>query len=216
MVSRELRGFGPIGLLAIAVILAGNLVVVPVSAILVLVWARVTETPLGALGFRVPKRWMVPVAAGIVLGFLLEVTMKAVVMPLLGAPALNPQFQYLAGNVAALPAILYAVVVGAGFGEETVFRGFLFERVSRAIGPRRVAPAVTVLLTSVVFAAAHYYEQGFFGAAQAAVTGVAFGAMYAATKQLWLPMVAHVAFDLTAVALIFWQWESTVARYFFS
>lgn len=80
MISRELRGFGPIGLLAIAVILAGNLVVVPVSAILVLVWARVTETPLGALGFRVPKRWAVPVAAGIVLGFLLKLTMKAVVM----------------------------------------------------------------------------------------------------------------------------------------
>ena len=36
--------------------------------------------------------------------------------------------------------------------------------------------------------------------------------MYDATQQLWLPMVTHVAFDLAAVAMIYWNWESAVAH----
>ena len=35
--------------------------------------------------------------------------------------------------------MLFAVIVGAGFGEETVFRGYLFERLGKLFGPG-VAP----------------------------------------------------------------------------
>jgi membrane protease YdiL (CAAX protease family) len=54
--------------------------------------------------------------------------MKAIVMPLFGAPAINPAYHFLAGNTAAIPWMLYAVILGAGFGEETIFRGWMFER----------------------------------------------------------------------------------------
>ena len=37
--AKDLRGFGPLGLLAIVVILSGNFLLAPLSAILVLVWA---------------------------------------------------------------------------------------------------------------------------------------------------------------------------------
>ena len=36
--AARLRGFGPVGLLAILIVLAGNLVVAPLSAVLVLIW----------------------------------------------------------------------------------------------------------------------------------------------------------------------------------
>jgi hypothetical protein len=38
--AARLRGFGPTGILAILIILAGNLIVLPLSAVLVLAWAR--------------------------------------------------------------------------------------------------------------------------------------------------------------------------------
>ena len=117
-------------------------------------------------------------------------------MPLFGAPAVNPRYHYLAGNAAALPWMLYAVVVGAGFGEETVFRGFLFQRLGKLLGARRAALAATVLLTSGLFALAHYHDQGLPGVEQAAMTGLVFGTIYGVTRQLWLPMVAHAAFDV--------------------
>jgi membrane protease YdiL (CAAX protease family) len=102
--------------------------------------------------------------------------------------------------------------VGGGFGEETVFRGFLSERLGKLLGTRRASRAAIVLLTSALFALAHYHDQGLPGVEQAAVTGLVFGTMYDATQQLWLPMVTHVAFDLAAVAMIYWNWESAVAH----
>jgi membrane protease YdiL (CAAX protease family) len=214
--AERLRGFGPIGLLAVLIILAGNLIVVPLSAVLVLLWAHLSRTPVRTLGFAAPQSWTRTFAIGIASGFALKLVMKAVVMPLLGAPAINPRYHYLAGNAAALPWMLYAVVVGAGFGEETVFRGFFFERLGRLFGTRRAALVTTVLVTSALFALAHYPDQGVHGVEQAALMGLVFGTIFAVGKQLWLPMVVHAAFDVTAVALIYWNWESAVAHLFFS
>jgi len=214
-VAAQLRGFGPVGLVALLIILTGNLLVVPLSAVLVLVWAHVSQTPWRALGFAAPRSWTRTLAIGIPFGIVLKLAMKAVVMPLFGAPAINPRYHYLAGNAAAVPWMLYAVVVGAGFGEETVFRGFFFQRLERLLGAGRAALAAIVLLTSALFALAHYPDQGLPGVEQAAITGLVFGAIYAVTKRLWLPMVAHAAFDLTALALIYWSWESAVAHFLF-
>jgi membrane protease YdiL (CAAX protease family) len=212
--AARLRGFGPVGLSAIVVILAANLVVVPLSAILVLLWARASNTPYAALGFERPPSWITTIVFGTVVGISLKLFMKAVVMPLLGAPALNPHFQYLAANPSALPGILYAVVIGAGFGEETVYRGFLFERLGRWLGPGSASQCAVLIITTSIFALAHYPEQGLPGLQQAACTGMVFGGLYHANRQLWMPIVAHAAFDVTAVLLISRGWEAAVARWF--
>jgi CAAX protease family protein len=213
--AQQLRGFGPVGLLGLVIVLAGNFLVAPLSALLVLVWARLSQTPWRALGFVAPRSWTRVVAIGIPLGVAFKLAMKAVVMPLLGAPALNARYHFLAGDAAATLWMLFTVVVVGGFGEETLFRGFLFERLDQILGTGPTARTVTVLLTSGLFALFHYREQGLPGVEQAAVTGVVFGTTFAATGQLWLPMVLHAAFDVTAVALIYWNWESAVAHLLF-
>ena len=117
------------------VILAGNLVVVPLSAILVLLWRHLSGTPWHAIGYVRPRSWVRTVALGIALGIALKFLMKMIVMPLFGADAINQAYQHLVGNRAALPGMFYAVIVGAGFGEETLFRGYLFERLGKLFGP---------------------------------------------------------------------------------
>lgn len=74
--------------------------------------------------------------------------MKAVVMPLLGADPINQAYHYLAGNRAALPGAIYAMMVIAGFGEETVFRGYLSERFGKLLGRSAAAKTFTVLITA--------------------------------------------------------------------
>ena len=214
-VAKQLRGFGLLGLLALAVILSGNLVVAPLSALLVLVWARVSQTPWRSLGFTPPRSWIRTFAIGIPFGIALKLGMKAVVMPLFGAPAVNQHYHYLAGNAPASLGILFTVIVSAGIGEEILFRGFLFERLRKLLGESGVATAVTVLLTSGLFAVAHFRDQRVPGVEQAAVAGLVYGTVYAVEGGLWLPMVVHAAFDITAVALIYWQWESAVAHLIF-
>jgi uncharacterized protein len=214
--AATLRGFGPLGLLAIAIIvIAGAALNSAVAAVLVLAWARWSRTPWRELGYVRPRSWIGTVAFGLAFGVAFKLVMKAIVMPLLGADPVNRAYHFLAGNSAALPGMLLAVTIGGGFGEETFFRGYLFERLGKLFGTGSGAKAAIVAITSAVFALAHYSGQGVAGVEQAAITGLVFGAIFAATGRLWMPMFAHAAFDVTAIALIYWDVESKVAHLVF-
>jgi membrane protease YdiL (CAAX protease family) len=213
--ARALRGFGPAGLLAVLVILGATLVIGPLSAFLVLVWVRLSRTPWREIGYVRPASWTRTVAIGIALGVGFKLLMKSVVMPMLGAPAINAAYHGLAGNPAALPGAILTMIVVAGFGEETLFRGYLFERLGKRLGTGAGAKVVIVLITSVLFALGHLRDQGLPGAEQALIAGLAFGTMFAISGQIWMQMVAHAAFDLTAVAMIYWNLETRAAHLFF-
>ena len=212
--AAKLRGFGPLGILAIIVIAAGQ-ILAPLSAVLVLAWTRLSRTPWREIGYVRPKNWIGSLAAGITFGILFKFLMKAIVMPLLGASPINQAYHYLVGNLAALPAAVWTMIVVAGFGEETVFRGYLFERLGKLLGRSLAAQIVTVLLTAALFGSIHYFDQGLAGAQQATITGLVFGTVFAVTGRIWMLMCAHAAFDLTAVAIIYWNVESAVAHLIF-
>lgn len=211
--AERLKGFGPIGILATFII---PFALTPwIGAVLAILWAHRSRTPLSELGYRHPGNWWVSTIAGVAIGVTLKLVMKAVVMPLLGADPVNNAYQYLTGNRAALPGMIFAVTVGAGFGEETVYRGFLFARFRRLFGGSLLATLAIVLLTSAWFGIVHYPAQGWTGVEQAVVTGLVFGTIFTASARIWLPMVAHAAFDLTAVVLIYRGLESNVAHWLF-
>ena len=212
--AAELRGFGPVGILAVLLIATGQ-IVAPLSALLVLVWTSLSRTPWREIGYVRPKSWIASLAAGIIFGILFKVLMKAIVMPLLGANPTNQAYHYLAGNPAAMPAVVLTMIVVAGFGEETVFRGYMFERLGRLLGRSRAARIFTVLASAALFGSLHYFEQGLAGAQQATITGLVFGTIFAITGRIWMLMCAHAAFDLTAVAMIYWNLESRVAHLIF-
>jgi len=212
--AAELRGFGPLGILAVLVIAAGQ-VVPPLSAVLVLVWTRLSGTPWREIGYVRARSWIGSLVAGISFGVVFKFLMKAIVMPLLGADPINHAYHYLAGNRAALPAAVWTMIVVAGFGEETVFRGYVFERLGKLFGRSLTARIVTVLLTAALFGSMHYFDQGLAGAQQATITGLVFGTVFAVTGRIWMLMCAHAAFDLTAVAIIYWNLESAVAHLIF-
>jgi membrane protease YdiL (CAAX protease family) len=207
-----LRGFGPAGLLAILAILAGNALAVPLSAVLVLLWAHRSRTPWRAIGLARPRSWLGALALGVLFGIVFKLAIKALVMPLLGADPVNRAYHHLAGNTAALPAMLYLILIGAGFGEEVVWRGWMFERLGRLLGRGAAARAAIVLVTAALFGLAHYPDQGVPGVEQAAIVGLVFGAIFAVTGRLWPLIFAHAAFDLTALGLIYWDVETEVAR----
>ncbi len=210
-----LRGFGPLGILAILVILAGIAVAPPLGTVVVLVWAWRSRTPWREIGYVRPTSWLASLAVGIAFGGTFKLLMKTIAMPLLGADPINHAYHYLVGNRAAIPVTLFSMIVGAGFGEETVFRGYMFERLGKLFGAGAGATASIVLLTSVVFGLAHYSVQGLAGAEQAAIVGLVFGTIFAVTGRIWMLMCAHAAFDLTAYAIIYWNLESDLAHLIF-
>jgi membrane protease YdiL (CAAX protease family) len=214
-ISVALRGFGIVGIVAILIILGGNLLFVPLSGILVLVWASISKTPWRDLGLVRPRSWLGTIALGVVFGVALKFAMKSIVMPLLGAPPVNGPFHFLAHNPAEIPWMLYVIIIGAGFGEEMLFRGWAFERFGKLLGRAWPARVIAVLFTAVWFGQEHYGFQGMFGAQQATIVGLIFGSVFAVTGRLYLLMIAHVAFDLAAYAMIYWDFETAVAHFFF-
>lgn len=213
--AAQLRGFGPVGIVAILAILSGNAVFGAFGAALALVWVRLSRTPWREIGYVRPRSWIATVAGGIVFGVALKFLLKTIVMPLLGAAPVNHAYHYLAGNRAAIPFTLFTMIVAAGWGEETVFRGFLFERLGKLLGSGVAAKTSIVLITSALFGLGHYSVQGLAGMEQAMITGLAFGATFAVSGRIWMVMIAHAAYDLAAYAIIYWNLETTVAHLVF-
>ena len=218
--AAQLRGFGLAGIVAIALIMFtgnivfANMVAIPVGAALVLIWARLSHTPLREIGYATPRNWVLTILIGILFGVAFKFLMKAIVMPLLGADPINHAYHFLAGNKSTLPAAIVAMLV-AGFGEETVFRGFMFERLEKLFGHSRGSKIFIVVFTSLLFGLSHYFSQGWPGVEQATITGLVFGTIFAATKNIWLVMIAHAFFDLTALAMIYKNVESQIAHWIF-
>jgi CAAX protease family protein len=190
------------------ILLVGNLA----GAALVLIWALASGTRWRDLGFVRPRHGAIDLVIALVAGVLFKILMKALVMPLLGFGAVNSTYHYLSGNTAAFLVTLLWVIVGGGFGEELIWRGFLFERLGALLGPRAHAKLVIVVVTSILFAMAHYWDQGVPGAVQATMTGLVFGTTYARIRTIWPVMVAHAAFDVAAVLMIYWNLEGPIAH----
>jgi membrane protease YdiL (CAAX protease family) len=53
------------------------------------------------------------------------------------------------------------------------------------------------------------------GVQQATIVGLVFGTLFAITGEIWMVMIAHAAFDVTAVAMIYWNLETAVAHLVF-
>src|SRR6476660_6002459 len=116
-VALGLRGFGPLGLFSMLVIVLAS-AVKPLGGALVLLWAWRSHTPWREIGYVRPRSWIGTLAIGVVFGCVFKLLMKAIVMPLLGAPEINCAYHYAIGNRAALPGLVFTMIVGASFGEE--------------------------------------------------------------------------------------------------
>jgi CAAX protease family protein len=213
--AARLRGFGPPGILAILIIAAGNFLIAPLGAILVLIWTKISNTAWREIGYVRPRSWIKTIVIGILFGVAFKLVMKAAVMPLVGAPPINQAYQFVTGNSAVIPVMVYTMIIVAGFGEETFYRGWMFERLGKLFGQSVAAKISIVLITTILFASVHYPEQGLPGVDQALCTGLVFGSIFAITGQIFLLMIAHAAFDLTALWMIYYGLETQIAHLIF-
>ena len=213
-IADSLRGWGFPGILMFLVILALGALFTPAAVILVLLWVWLSRTPWRDLGFVRPKSWAQLIALAVVLGIVEKFVMKAVVLPLLGAPALNPIFQDLPGHPDQLALLLLISVFQAGFGEELVFRAYLFERIGKLIGDGVFQRIVMIVVTTAIFAGLHF-EQGIAGVENAAIVGGISATIYALTKRIWLIVVMHATFDIVSFLIIYYRLEVWVSHLVF-
>ena len=86
----------------------------------------------------------------------------------------------------------------AAFGEEMVFRGYVFGRIADLTSTKIAA----VILSTVLFGFGHFYR-GPAGVVDACISGLTFALLYAGTGNLWLPILAHGFTDTLGLVLVF-------------
>jgi membrane protease YdiL (CAAX protease family) len=113
----------------------------------------------------------------------------------------NAPSQRLTGGShgAAYTIIAIFTVVGAPFFEELFFRGVLLRSLSRLFGRLAgwVGPVLAVVVTGLLFGAAHAESLQFIGLA---TFGIILSVVSYRTGRLGMNMVAHASFNLVAVA----------------
>jgi membrane protease YdiL (CAAX protease family) len=169
--------------------------VLVVMAILVL-----GAIPASRVGFAKPEGG--PVQATILLCSLGGVIASGLILRWKGGHLL-PRLFKMAGAI--LPVTeqerwtFAAISVGAGFSEELLFRGFLFDYLNQNfVGLDAWA---LVLISSAVFGFAHLY-QGWRGTILTGVLGSAFGVLYVLTGSLLAPVAIHAAVDLRLLIIV--------------
>ena len=89
--------------------------------------------------------------------------------------------------------------LSAGVTEEITYRGLLILTLAIVL-PSQTPAAVFVIVTAVVFGAAHWY-QGRTGMVATGAAGAALTILYLGTGSLLVPMILHTLMDLRALTL---------------
>jgi membrane protease YdiL (CAAX protease family) len=159
------------------------------------------------VGLRRFGSWRAVLVYGVGAGIALEVIELFVTQPLLiwltGEPPNLENFRDVIGNWKLVLIYLPALWVLAAFGEETVHRGYLMNRVADLGNRTRLAWAVSLLLVSVEFGFCHRY-QGITGIIDEGLMGFLLGLLYLRCgRNLWIPIVAHGVADSIDLALMY-------------
>ena len=170
------------------------------------IWLRWRQIPLARIGL-VPfpaLRWLLPVAfATMAVDAFATSLASSLASGLFAESGPVARFDDVPGNLPLLLALLPAVWLLGGFGEEIFFRGFLLTLVAQVLGGSRAAWIAAVFLQGAVFGLVHSYQ----GPAQAITIGIGGivygGAFVLAGRNLWPVIVAHGLNDTLGLIFLY-------------
>ena len=166
-----------------------------------LCWTSLWLRKLGwrGVGLRRPSNWLRIVVLGILIGAAWQLLEFWIIDPLIlkgGASIDISQFEKVQGNIPNL--IANALIGGWMFGafmEEMVLRGYMISRFVDLLGDNRKGSTVGVLVGSILFAIGHM-NLGIGAVIENFIFALVFAGLYlAARRNLWLPIIAHGAYN---------------------
>jgi hypothetical protein len=196
-------------ILAILVVYALGYLPFPTILLFIVAWVslRLRSLHWRDVGLRRPNRWLPTIGLALLVGIgyqLLDIIIFTPLLERLTGDAVDlSQFAMIQGNLFLLVIFLLVAWLEAAFLEELFFRGYLFNRFTDVIGTRRSAIIAALLLTSLIFGSAHYY-QGITGILDTFMAGFLLGVLYLiAGRNLWLPILTHGVINSVGFVLLY-------------
>ena len=114
-------------------------------------------------------------------------------------------FAPLQGNLRLALVVIVYVLIGAGFYEEFMFRGFLMQGFAMFFGGSRGAWGIALIVQAALFGGAHAYQNP-LGMLITGTLGVLFGVLVLLSgRNLWIAIIAHGLFDTSRTVLFYFQ-----------
>lgn len=172
-------------------------ILVGVMLLVTWIFARIEGAPFSSLGWKLDRRWGAELGLGALIGI------GTIVLSALGATGLGAVSLVRSGQGIA-PMLSGAMLfLAVGLFEEGVFRGYLFQRLTRGAGF-----LITQVVMALFFALAHWGNPGMHGATLARATvdiglaGVLLGFCWKRTASLALPVGLHLGWNWAQGSLL--------------
>jgi hypothetical protein len=119
------------------------------------------------------------------------------------------KFKEVQGNLELAVLGVFYALIGAGFYEEFMFRGFLMQGLAMLFGAGRGAWIAACILQGVLFGLAHAYQNP-LGMAITGILGILMGILVLALgRNLWPVIIGHGLFDASRFVLFYFQGPPT-------
>ncbi|MBD3581442.1 CPBP family intramembrane glutamic endopeptidase [Flavobacterium selenitireducens] len=173
--------------------------IVVIGFVLLLTWIRFKS--VSRLGFA-SFRWR-ELEIALALFVPLEIAMDFLIQPeaslIFKEPADYSAFNFIEGDLPNYLKYLAFMWISAAFGEELFFRAFAFLQLETVFGRR---DSLNVLLSAILFSLPHLY-QGPTGLVVTFAFGLAFAAVYAKWRNIWINIVIHGLVDTLFLTLAY-------------
>jgi CAAX protease family protein len=175
---------------------------VPAVAIVWLLLRLRGETLLD-IGLNRPRSW----CRALVIGFLAAAVVFVVIYisEKAGYHRNLSHFNAVKGNLAVTLYDVGYALIGAGFYEEFMFRGFLLHGLAMLFGASRAAWSSAAVLQGALFGLAHAYQNP-LGIAITGTLGTIMGFLFVASgRNLWPLIIGHGFYDASRFILFYFQ-----------
>ena len=164
---------------------------------------RLRGESVANIGLKRPKSWPLTISIGVVIAVLVFVGIyfseKA------GFHRDLSRFSGLQGNLRLTLFMVFYVLIGAGFYEEFMFRGFLMQGLAMCFGASRGAWIAACVIQAALFGAAHAYQNP-LGMAITGTLGLLMGVIVLASgRNLWPVIIGHGLYDASRFVLFYFQ-----------
>jgi uncharacterized protein len=164
---------------------------------------RLRGETLADIGLKRPRNWLGTFMSAVLIAALIFAVVY--LSETMGFRRDLSRFSAVKGNLElTLYAVFYALI-GAGFYEEFMFRGFLFHGLASFFGATQRAWISACLVQGLLFGVAHAYQNA-FGIVLTGVLGMLMGFfLLASDRNLWALIIGHGLYDASRFVLFYFH-----------
>ena len=164
---------------------------------------RLRGETLAAIGLMRPKSWGRTLGIGVAIAFVVFVGMF--ISEKMGFRRDLSRFNFIHGNLELTVYGVFYALIGAGFYEEFMFRGFLMQGVAMLFGGSHRAWIAACIVQAVAFGVSHSYQNP-LGMLITGTLGFLLGLLvYRSGPNLWAAIIAHGLYDASRFVSFYFQ-----------